>query len=553
MFKKYWFPISIFLITIFAFFIRFYKVTESPPSPYWEEVALGYDAYSIAMTGKDHHGNSLPIVAFESFGDWKPSGYFYAIVPFIKLMGLSVLAVRLPSIIAGTLIVFFIGWLVYLFTDQFKEDKRRKLSIISMLLASISPWLIQFSRAGWEVNLATLSVVAGVAFGWKAVDRKNKKASFWYLLVALLFFVDSMYVYHAARVVSPLLGLFLGIRYLIFNLKNKKDNKKLFIELISLGGILVLLLSPFIVAWGSPVLGQRMAETTIFSDLSIIERSNFFKGMYGNVWWTRFAFHRFWFFSEVVVSQFFQHFSTSFLFIAGDTIARHSSQYFGLFYPFEAIFLFIGSWVLLKKFSLEKKLFLLFWITIGVLPAAISTPTPHALRILPIAPALIILLTIGFCRTYLFLIKEFHCFIPKLKIFKKYSLALLFIVGYSLAFVSFYRHLLNVYPKQYGAEWQVGYEKMIKEVESLRKERPDLPVYITRQEGRPAMYYWFYTKTNPVLVQQADEISKQDQGEYLEFENIKFIRSLDEVVEDPAIVADFFNGEWRTQIFYWRY
>jgi 4-amino-4-deoxy-L-arabinose transferase-like glycosyltransferase len=112
--KKYWFSLAIILISIFSFSIRLYKVTESPPAPYWEEVALGYDAYSILKTGKDHHGNPWPVVAFESFGDWKPTGYFYALVPFIAIFDLSVLAIRLPSVFAGTGIVFGLGWIIWL-------------------------------------------------------------------------------------------------------------------------------------------------------------------------------------------------------------------------------------------------------------------------------------------------------------------------------------------------------------------------------------------------------------------------------------------------------
>jgi len=551
--KKHWFKIFLVLISFFALFVRIYKVTDSPPSPYWEEVALGYDAYSISETGKDHHGNSYPLVAFESFGDWKPSGYFYAIVPFIKLFGLSVLSIRLPSIIAGTGIVMAIGWLTWLFTDQFKNNQRKSLVLISMLLASISPWLIQFSRAGWEVNLATFSVIMGINFGWASVNKSKNKVSFIFLILSVLFFVDSMYVYHAARVISPLLGLFLGLRYLIFSYQKDKDIRKLFLQSSVIVGLLLILLFPFIKAWGSPILGQRAAETTIFSDISIIESSNYFKDLYNNAWWTRFAFHRVFFYLRVIISQFFAHFNISYLFVAGDAIARHSSQYFGLFYPFEVLFLLIGSWFLLKDLSKDKKVFLLFWIIVGVLPAAISTPVPHALRTLPIAPAMILLAVFGVWKFHEFLSEKVHCFIKGIKEFRKKFLWLVILGAYLFAFIGFYRHLLFVYPKQFANDWQFGYEQMINEVETLRKENPEVPIYITRQQGRPAMYYWFYTKTDPKLVQAADKISKQDQGEYLEFENIKFINSLNEVVSDPAIVADFFNGEWRVQLFYWRY
>src|SRR5687768_9057768 len=102
-----WFYSAIGVILLLAFFLRVYNITQQ--TPYWEEVALGYDAYSILKTGKDHHGNSWPIVAFESFGDWKPSFYFYAIVPFVQLFGLNLLAVRMPSVLSGIAIVGGVG------------------------------------------------------------------------------------------------------------------------------------------------------------------------------------------------------------------------------------------------------------------------------------------------------------------------------------------------------------------------------------------------------------------------------------------------------------
>ncbi len=47
-------------------------------------------------------------------------------------------------------------------------------------------------------------------------------------------------------------------------------------------------------------------------------------------------------------------------------------------------------------------------------------------------------------------------------------------------------------------------------------------ILITRNNGRPAMYYWFYSKTDPNLVQKWENLSPKDQGEFLRFKNIYF-------------------------------
>ena len=92
------------LIIILAFFLRFYRLGSNPPGLYWDEAAFGYDAYSLAKTARDHHGQFLPLF-FESFGDWKLPGYFYLLIPSVKLFGLSEFAVRLPSALLGFLTV----------------------------------------------------------------------------------------------------------------------------------------------------------------------------------------------------------------------------------------------------------------------------------------------------------------------------------------------------------------------------------------------------------------------------------------------------------------
>src|SRR5437868_2226536 len=100
------------VIVIAASFRRLYKLDSVPPSPYWEETALGYDAYSIAKTGKDFHGNPYPLLSFPSFGDYNTSGYFYVLAPVVNILGINTIAVRLPSAVAGivsTILLFYIG------------------------------------------------------------------------------------------------------------------------------------------------------------------------------------------------------------------------------------------------------------------------------------------------------------------------------------------------------------------------------------------------------------------------------------------------------------
>ena len=50
-----------------AFFLRIYKVTQIPPALSWDEVSIGYNAYSILKTGRDEHGRYMPVDAFVAY------------------------------------------------------------------------------------------------------------------------------------------------------------------------------------------------------------------------------------------------------------------------------------------------------------------------------------------------------------------------------------------------------------------------------------------------------------------------------------------------------
>jgi len=89
--------------------------------------------------------------------------------------------------------------------------------------------------------------------------------------------------------------------------------------------------------------------------------------------------------------------------------------------------------------------------------------------------------------------------------------------------IMFWRFYSKIYPNLYASEWQYGYKEAVMELENQRQKNPQETIYFSRKKGRPAMYYWFYTQTDPREVQNANSKVKKDQGEFLEFKNIRFI------------------------------
>src|SRR3990167_1137617 len=171
----------LFLILLLASFLRFWRL-DSFPALNADEAAIGYNAYSLVETGKDEHGNAWPI-HFQSFNDYKPGLYFYLVLPFVKVLGLSELAVRIPGALFGVATVLVVYFLCReLFPDKKLEIGNWKLEIgeFAALFLAISPWHIHFSRGGWEVNVATFFISLGLLLYLKGLKNPN-----YYVLSAL--------------------------------------------------------------------------------------------------------------------------------------------------------------------------------------------------------------------------------------------------------------------------------------------------------------------------------------------------------------------------------
>ena len=533
--SKRWTIIFFVLLLSTAVFFRAYKITENPPGLYWEEVALGYDAYSILKTGAHHHGNVLPIIALESFGDWKPALYAYLIIPFITMFDLGALAVRLPSMIAGISIV--IG-------SYFLSKRLGQKPLVSMAVATIAPWAIHFSRSGWESHVSAALILWGLYCGIQSVGKKLK---FGWGLASIILLGLSLYTYHAARITVPLLAVGLIVYVFAILRKNKISSKKFFtenfIKIVGLTAVVLLIITPFLQNLNSPALLQRGKETSIFTDISVIEESNMLRENSGNSLLSRVLYHRYVLFGREILKNYSSHFNLDFLFISGDKQPRHSPQFFGHLYHIEFIFLIFGivSWY--KKRSAEKSL-VVFLLLVSIIPGSITYASPHALRMLAGFPVFVLLIASGIEYLY----AQYKVWLgPSRKRFL--PLFVLALIGvYSVELASFWRHYTKIYPVEYASEWQVGYKEMISDLNIAMQAHPELPVFVSRDMGRPAMYYWFYSKTDPKLVQEANANAKKDQGEFLEFENIEFVRGLtvDGANQNPGIYAYLNDGDWTT-------
>ena len=354
------------LILAAAFVLRVYKVTVVPPALSWDEVSIGYNAYSILKTGRDEHGKFLPFDSFVSYGDYKPPFAIYATVPAVAIFGLNDFAVRFPSIFFGTLTVA----LTYILVKELL--KRDEYALLSAAILAISPWHINISRGGFEANIALFFAVLGT---WLVLSARSHPRR---LLFAWLPFVAAIYTFNSSRVFSVLFVPALCI----FTFGEIKKNLKRFVIGVVITCIAVAPIVPHLL---SPQARLRFTEVNIFTDLSVVETANarIARG-HGNVIGELVNNRRVGFARSFLI-HFMDNLQPDFLFVKGDGNPKFSIQDVGQLYLIEAPLLIIGIFALLVS-SPGIAALLLWWIIAAIIPAATARETPHALRILNSLP-----------------------------------------------------------------------------------------------------------------------------------------------------------------------
>ena len=468
-----------------AFFVRVWRVAEIPPSLSWDEVSIGYNAYSILKTGRDEHGTLFPLDKFVAYGDYKPPLPIYLTVPSIALFGLNEFAVRFPSVIFGTLTVYLT---FFLMKELFKKSPYTlSISLLTSILLAISPWHMQLSRAGFEANIALFFVVFGVFLILRAREKKNL------LLVCWLPFVAAIYTFNSTRYFVPLFSLvLLTYCWLTF----RKHIK------ILLGGFLIagILLIPIIAHLVSKEARLRFVEVNIFSDSGIVQTSNNRMALDGNPWWSRLAHNRRIGYAKSYLTHFLDHFQPWFLFIRGDGNPKFSIQDVGQLYIVELPFFVLG---ILWLFRTNKSIAWLavLWIVAAIAPAATARETPHALRIENTLPIWQLFTACGIVAVLKGQFRHKQVLVGSM-------IFLLYITNFSFWWHNYFQH----YSKEYSGEWQYGYREAIFYAQSVKYLYET--VVMDDIIGRPYMYALFYDRYNPKKFHDGVDRSVDNAGFY---------------------------------------
>jgi len=492
--------VSVFLL---ALFFRFFQITKVPLSLNWDEATFGYNAYSILKTGADEYGQKFPL-SFKSIGDYKCPLYIYLMVPIIKLFGLNEFSVRfLPSFLGALTVP-----LLFMIVKELFKDK--KIAFISSLILAISPWHLQFTRAGADVAVSSFFLILGIWLFLKSVNSAQKRFLFYSLSV--ISFVLTFYAYYGERFFTPLMCLVLIWIYREQVLKTKKE----FLKSVLLGVIAFLPLAGSLISSGHQ--GKILMTTVLGYQPSLEYLAQMRKEDKNQIIFN--IFHNDFVGKGIaIISHYLNHFSPSFLFINGPQDNRQRIEGMGMLYFSDIILLLLGFWLFVTNRQKKGYFLVLCWLAVAPLPAAITRDLVHARRSFNMIYPLSIIMALGL----VFLIEKIKSIKNRFfKIFISAVLLIFFFWSFVFYLLSYYIFTpLRTYKGPGG--WQYGYKELVEFVSPL-KSKYNQVIVDTFYQG-PYAFFLFYEKYPPENYQKQAVLVKENDwslGEGKGYDNYLF-------------------------------
>ena len=471
--------------------LRLWDLAGNPPGLTWDEAAFGYNAYSILLTGKDEYGSVLPL-NLKSFGDYKPALYAYVDIPFIAILGLNELAVRLPSALFG------IGTVLLTFLLVLELFKSKPLALLSAFFMAISPLSIQFTRPGYEIGLALLLTMSGTYFLLKGLTNQK------FLSLAAVAFGLSLFAYQSGRLFTPLL-----IALLVFTFRKKliltKYSKISAVVFI----FFILLLAPTFLTGQA----NRLRAMNLFAyerseeSVELIARED---GMVKDTLGFKLLHGEWWAHTQGLVERYLTYFSPTLLFIEGDYNERHRVPDLGVLYYFSLILIPIGLVTFIRQSGFGRNV-LFIWLLLSPIPAILSRDLVQTSRAFNMVLPFVILEAGG-------LYASFNWLKTRRLI---YFIGPIFLLLFTFNFLIYLDRYFIHAPKEYSEFWLYGYKELYKTLPDLKKyER----VIVSDKYGQPYIYYLFYTKYPPIKFQKQAVLDQPtfDVGTVRIIDNIEF-------------------------------
>lgn len=194
----------LFLLLFTALLVRVLWLDRYPAGLQQDEAFAGWFAYALGEYGIDNFGYGNPIY-FTAWGSGMNALYSYLSIPFVKLLGLNVYAIRLPQALFA-----FLGILA--FYGILKRTMNQKIAVLGVFFMTINPWHITMCRWGLESALVPTFFLFSTYFFIRGLEKKP------WLLLSGLFYGLTLYCYATFWLILPFVLLF----QLVYGFRCKK-------------------------------------------------------------------------------------------------------------------------------------------------------------------------------------------------------------------------------------------------------------------------------------------------------------------------------------------
>lgn len=475
--------ITLFILIFFSAFLRFYKLSEYPVGFHIDEATLGYNAYSMLVTGKDEQGNVLPLT-IDVFGDGRLTGYDYLTIFPVWLFGLSEFSTRFTGALFGVLTIVAMYLLIR------SIGLHRNIALLGSLLISIAPWHINLSRASSESLVTVFFIIFGFALIINGLRISSKLSVLFGSFVSSL----SFFIYATPRIFVPLL---MGLVVILFYKKNRQRKNLMWINLLSffyicfLAGFLI-----FAVKGGTNRFAQvsifGMQETRLVLEEQIREDGTLFidplvvRAFHNKV--TNYAL--------AFISNYLDYFNGKFYFIDGGLPLWHKVPSVGIFYLIELPFILIGIYSALRNNN-KYVLVIIGWLLIAPIVASLTTDdVPNVKRAIMLFPVIEVFAALGM-----------YTFIVRYTFYSKYVvLIILFLLSVNF---TYFLHQYFAHGRTHRALYRNnGFKEMIYKAKDVYNQYDQ--IIITKSLGGIYPLVLFHMQYNPNSYQKEGSPKDRD-------------------------------------------
>ncbi|MBI2051160.1 glycosyltransferase family 39 protein [Candidatus Roizmanbacteria bacterium] len=473
------------LILALSLFLNVYKKDVSPPAFDADEAAFGYNAYSIAKTGKDEYGAFLPL-RLKSFGDYKMPLYSYLSAALVGVFGLNEASTRALNAFLALLFPLAVFLLA---KELFQNDA---ISLLSAFLAAFSLGLHIVGRQAHEAYLSAFLTILATLFFVKILKKLTVKNAALFLLFLFL----SLFSYQSARVFA--------LYFFVFGLISLFRVKKAKLFLLSFSFVRVLF-------FATDLLYQpkRIGTLLFFNNPGFTLKINELRYEGG----TRLLYNKLSVGAKETLSSYAKYFSPQFLTISGDENPRFGFTDMAPITFLEYGFLFVGLYYLIKKKE-RFRILLLSLLLVAPLSSSLSWAGLSLTRSLFLLIPILLIASYGGVALFAYVPKRY-------KVLTATSL----IAAQLLLLLFSWDFYLNHYPKRAVVvrAWQSGYRELSQYV----KENYDKfnTFSITKKHGQPYIFLLFYLNFPPENYQRQATLSQPDEygfGQVEKFDKFVF-------------------------------